>query len=251
MGLPSCSCTASAHPHATGTRSRAPAATTGGIAPDLLGFGRSPKPRHCGYAVPDHLDALLTVVSDGALVVGHSTGAVLAAALAAQNPCKARGLLLIGLPIYPDDVTARREIARLGFLARMSVEQRSAARMLCGLMCTFRPLAMVVARLLATDVPRAVAADCVRHTWRSYSQTLERVVIGHGPALDLFATACPTLLLHGRNDRVAPPWYVEELAARAASSRSGVTARIVDGDHHLPLRRPDIVASAIAELASP
>lgn len=40
------------------------------IAADLLGFGHSPKPRRCGYALEDHVEALAPLVPPGALVVG-------------------------------------------------------------------------------------------------------------------------------------------------------------------------------------
>jgi alpha-beta hydrolase superfamily lysophospholipase len=54
-----------------------------GVAPDLLGFGRSPKPADFSYSVGEHLDTLAPLLEDRIVVVGHSTGAILAAALAA------------------------------------------------------------------------------------------------------------------------------------------------------------------------
>ena len=215
-----------------------------GIAPDLLGFGRSPKPRSASYDIDDHVDALLPLVPDGAVVVGHSTGAVIAAAIAARAPAK----VLIGLPLYPDEATAREEIARLGLLARLTVEGHYGARVLCDLMCVFRPLARAAAWLLASSVPRAVAADGVRHTWRSYSRTLERVVVGHRPSGDLRNSRCPVLLLHGEADAVVPAEHLGAFASALSSLRSPITYRIVPGDHHLPLRRPEAVRSAIDEL---
>lgn len=49
-----------------------------GVAPDLLGFGRSPAPADAAYDVGTHLDALAPVLEPGSLLVGHSTGPVLA-----------------------------------------------------------------------------------------------------------------------------------------------------------------------------
>ena len=219
-----------------------------GIAPDLLGFGRSPKPRHASYDLEDHVSAVLPFVGDSAVVVGHSTGAVIACGVAARAPAKVLALLLVGLPLYPDEVTARQDIARLGLLARLTVQQHTAARLLCGLMCTFRPAAMAAAWLLPSGVPRAVAADGVRHTWRSYSRTLEEVVVRHRPDPKLRSARCPVLLLHGDADAVAPAGQVEALAAEQSSPQSRLTCRIVRGDHHLPLRRPDVVNDAVSDL---
>ena len=219
-----------------------------GIAPDLLGFGRSPKPRRASYDVDDHVHAILRLVPDGAVVVGHSTGAVIAAAVAARAPTKVRGLLLISPPLYPDAVTAREEIARFGLLARLTVQQHHSARVLCSLMCAFRPAAMAAAWLLASNVPRAVAADGVRHTWRSYSRTLEQVVVRHRATADLRASQCEVILLHGDEDAVVPAGHLHAFVSGLSSP--AITCRVVSGDHHLPLRRPDVVNSAIAELLS-
>ncbi|MGH8777394.1 MAG: alpha/beta fold hydrolase [Jiangellaceae bacterium] len=219
-----------------------------GIAPDLLGFGRSPKPRTAAYDVAVHVESLLPVVPDGSVVVGHSTGAVLAAALAACFPEKVDGLLLLGLPAYPDEATARFEIAQLGTLASLTVDARLVARVACELMCAFRPLAMLATRLLARNVPADVAVDGVRHTWPSYSRTLDRVTVGHRAADDLLEVCCPVVLMHGRDDPVAPPSLTRALASALVSAGRQVTYREVDGDHHLALRRVDVVAAAVTGL---
>ncbi|MGQ0744857.1 MAG: alpha/beta fold hydrolase [Acidimicrobiales bacterium] len=57
-----------------------------GIAPDLVGFGRSPKPPDGACDVEHHLAPIRPLMSPGAIVVGHSTGPILAAALAAAAP---------------------------------------------------------------------------------------------------------------------------------------------------------------------
>lgn len=102
-----------------------------GVAPDLLGFGRSLKPAGSSYSVEEHLDALAPLLEDGSVVVGHSTGAILAAALAARERERVAALLLVGLPALPDAATARAEIGRLGLLARLTVEGNSLARTVC------------------------------------------------------------------------------------------------------------------------
>ena len=89
-------------------------------APDLLGFGRSPRPVDARYDVDEHLERLVPLVPPGSVVVAHSTGAVLAAALAARRPDLVRSLLLIGAPLYADVPEARREVRRLGPLARVT-----------------------------------------------------------------------------------------------------------------------------------
>lgn len=221
------------------------------IAPDLLGFGRSPAPPDVTYDVACHLTGLEQFVADGMVVVGHSTGALLAAALAAAHPQEVRGLLLVGLPAFPDAATARAEVGRLGMLARLTVEERLAGRLLCNAMCRLRPVAIAAAPLLVRGLPREVAADGARHTWSSYSRTLRHVVIAHRVSGDLHHVAAPITVLHGREDRTAPLHHVHELVDELRSAGRNAQLDVVDGDHHLPVRQPDLVAAAIAAAQGP
>ena len=215
-------------------------------APDLLGFGRSPNPPDASYDVECHLAALAPHLPPRAVVVAHSTGAILAAALAARRPEAVAGLLLVGLPAYPDEGSARRAIGGLGLLARLTVENSPAARVLCETMCRFRPLAMALAPWVVRDLPPSIASDGTRHTWLSYSRTLVRVVVEHRVADDLRAAPPPVTLLHGRGDRAAPLAFVETLVDRSAGTGPFPQLEVVDGDHHLAVRRPDLVAEVLA-----
>lgn len=216
------------------------------VAPDLLGFGLSPKPAGA-YGASQHVAALAAVVPDGAVLVGHSTGAILAAALAAAKPGKARALVLVGLPAFPDAATARAELGRLGPLARWSVSRPWVAWVLCQLICGVRPLAVATAPLLLRDVPPSVAADGARHRWRSFRGTLEGVVVGHRVLPDLVAAGQPVVFVHGRADADAPIALVEDLAAALLRGGVPVERVFVDGGHHLPIHRPDVVAGVVEQ----
>lgn len=219
------------------------------IVPDLLGFGRSPAPPAASYDITGHLESLAPLVDEGTTVVGHSVGAILAAALAAAHPRRVVNVLLVGLPAFPDEATARAEIGRLSMLARLTVEEHPAARWLCAAMCRMRPLAIAAAPLMARDMPRRVAADGARHTWQSYSRTLRHVVVEHRVRTDLARVTAPITFIHGRQDRTAPTPWVRALATELRQSGQRVRLTEVDGDHHLPLRRPEVLARAIDQLA--
>lgn len=215
------------------------------IAPDLLGFGRSPAPSEASYDVGCHLAALRPLLREKTVVVGHSTGSMLAGALARAHPELVKGLVLVSLPAYPDEETARREIGRIGLLAKLTVEGRFSARVVCEVMCHLRPLAIAASSVLIRDMPRQVAADGARHTWPSYSRTLHEVVAGHPVLPDLRSLECPISLLHARGDQVAPIEYVETIASEVKATEF----RQVDGDHHLPVRHPALVADFIRRAA--
>jgi pimeloyl-ACP methyl ester carboxylesterase len=215
------------------------------VAPDLLGFGRSPAPPEATYDVTCHLAALTPLLTGPTVVVGHSAGAILAVALARSHPEQIRGLVLAGLPVFPSPAAARAEVGSLSLLARLAVEERPAARWLCAAMCHVRPLAIAAAPLLAPGLPRRVAADGARHTWRSFSQTLQHVVVEHAVGADIERIRVPVELVHGQDDPTASLERVRALAAARQDRGQHITLTVAPGGHHLPLSRPDMVAQAI------
>lgn len=215
-------------------------------APDLLGFGGSPSPPEADYDVDCHLGALAPHLPSRAVVVAHSTGAILAAALAARQPERVTSMLLLGLPAYPDEATARRSVGELGLLARLTVDGNPAARRLCQTMGRFRSLAIALAPLVVRDLPPSIASDGARHTWPSYSTTLRHVVVEHRATDDLRSPLMPVTLLHGRNDRTAPLHFVQALVDASERGPSAPRLLVADGDHHLAVRRPGFVADALA-----
>ena len=217
-----------------------------GIAPDLLGFGRSPAPHGAAFDVDCHLAALEPHIPPGSLIVAHSAGAILAAALAARRPDLTARMVLLGLPNYRDAAAARAGVGRLGVLARLTATGNPVARMVCRTMCKWRPLAIGLAPHLRRDLPAAVARDGARHTWASYHGTLEHVVIDHRAGPDLLRANVPTLLLHGSDDRAAPLRAVLELAESARAVAAPIELEVLTGDHHLALRHPDLVTAAIS-----
>ncbi|KAI9093694.1 hypothetical protein K1719_027143 [Acacia pycnantha] len=76
------------------------------IAVDLLGFGRSPKPRNCSYTLKDHVGMIeKSVVEPLNLssfhVVAHSMGCLVALALAARYPDRVKSITLVAPPYFP------------------------------------------------------------------------------------------------------------------------------------------------------
>jgi len=63
------------------------------------------------------------------------------------------------------------------------------------------------------------------------------VVVEHRIVEDLERTTAPVRFIHGRSDSEAPLEYVEAIAAQGPHAE--VVA--VDGDHHLALRRSEVL----------
>lgn len=211
-----------------------------------MGFGRSPAPPDAAYDVDCHVRHLLSLVDEPVVIVGHSTGGVIAAALATRLPELVRHLVLVGLPAFPDEVTAREEIGRLGLLARLTAEGRGSARWLCQAMCRLKPLAVALAPMVIRDLPPSVASDAARHTWLSYRRTLERLVLEHRCRPDVLAGRSPVSLVHGDRDRTAPPAHVLDLhGALMSADRQTTLSVIAGGDHHVAVRRPRAVGPVV------
>jgi pimeloyl-ACP methyl ester carboxylesterase len=115
-------------------------------------------------------------------------------------------------------------------------------------MCALRPIAMALGPLVIRDVPREIVRDGARHTWTSYSRTLCRVVVEHRVLPDLRSLRARTVLLHGRSDEEAPPGHLQDALEAAHAFGTSAELELVDGDHHLPVRRPELVASALSRV---
>ena len=156
-----------------------------------------------------------------------------------------------GLPVFADEATARRHVGRLGLLARLTAQGNPLARTLCIAMCRLRPLATAIAPLVIRDLRPSIAADGALHTWASYHRTLERVVLAHRVLDDLRSAELPVILLHGERDRAAPFQQVRALVDELQATGVVAELHVVDGDHHLAVRCPSVVAQGLGQLLGP
>jgi len=211
------------------------------VVPDLLGFGRSPRPTG-GYGPDEHADAVAatlrgaTVGNAPALVVGHSVGALVALRLAVRHPSLVAGVIGFGPPIYRDYSEARHHLAHLGPLARLFGLDTRWAELACTLLCQHhRRTAARLAARLRPDLPAALSADAVEHSWESFSETLARVVLAADAARWLDQIDVPVRVIAGSDDPLADIPFLEELAQRHAGLDLAVWP---DAGHDLPLTDP-------------
>ncbi|MED6218322.1 hypothetical protein PIB30_025725 [Stylosanthes scabra] len=76
------------------------------IAIDLLGFGKSPKPRDCNYTLKEHVEIIERSVIqplqlDTFHLVAHSMGCIIALAIAAKHPTSVKSITLVAPPYSP------------------------------------------------------------------------------------------------------------------------------------------------------
>jgi pimeloyl-ACP methyl ester carboxylesterase len=178
------------------------------IAPDLLGFGESPKPLDIDYSTDDNvavLDATLTDlgITNRFLLFGYSLGGVIAVHYAATHPERLRRLFLLSTPFYlPPEAYSKS-----GF----GLEYAQAM--------LFTWMWKVIGRQKDRDTPvyelaagklRSVAEDFMRagdisQHWDIMARTLENTISRATIIDDLPKLTMPTVFALGVRDPIVRP----------------------------------------------
>lgn len=192
------------------------------IAPDIVGFGFTERPSDVTYDLPtwtSHAVGVLDALGiQRAHVVGNSFGGSLAMSLAIHHPDRVDRLVLMGaagvpfeLPAgldavwgYEPSVDAMEELLEIfahdrGLVGRDLAELRYRASIRPGVQEAFSSM---------FPAPRQQALDAITH----------RVE-------DIAAITAPTLIVHGRDDRVIPPSNATDLLALIDDSQAHLFGR--------------------------
>lgn len=217
------------------------------LVPDLAGFGRSVGVQE-GFGPKDHADLVAATLveaglAQGPVIVGaHSLGCLVALHLARRHPRLVAGIVALSPPLYADEARARRCLARANPLLRLFVTDPRLAEVVCRWMCRHRDLAAGLGRVVWPSLPTPLAEDRFKHTYRSYSQTLAKVIVA-AVAEKLFDDVMvPVHLVAGDADRVIDLPFLEGLAQRRGDVNLSVQPK---AGHELPLSHPEWCRSAI------
>jgi len=226
-------------------------ALTGGVAPDLLGFGRSDKPGSLSYSlesyvtfVEDFLDALeLPAVR----LVGHGWGAAIGLLFAQRHPDRVQRLAIIdAIPLLPEfrwpPIARRLRSPGLGELLMGSVNRR------------------VLARLLrrGSASPDAWSSARIDSVWEHFDQGTQRAILRLQRSVDepwlaaagdgLQRLQQPALVVWGEQD----PWLDPSFADAYGRHLGAATVERIPGAGHWPwLDRPELTARLSAFVAGP
>jgi pimeloyl-ACP methyl ester carboxylesterase len=221
---------------------------TGGLAPDLIGFGRSGKGGHLDYS-PEGLtgfvkDLLSELGAEPTSVVGHGWGGALALLLAQQDPSRVKRLVLIdAVPLL--DGFSWHGPARVW------------RRPLIGELVMGATPRWLLARELrkATVRPDAWTAPRLEEVWDQFDQGTQRALLRLHRAADerrlaelgrgLGTVTAPALVVWGEND----PWFSPQFAdAYGAALPDATVERIPDAGHWPWLDQPRVI-DRVAEWA--
>jgi 3-oxoadipate enol-lactonase len=188
------------------------------IRPDLPGSGRTP-PQESTTTIEGFVDGLLRLARrlelDRAHLVGHSMGTIICQHLAVQAPRLVRSLVLFGPLLAPPDT------------ARQGLKDRAKKARSEG-MAGIADAILQAATSADTRRNQPVAAALVREMLmrqdpEGYARSCEALAAAE--AADVRQIGCPTLLVTGDEDAVAPPSGARLLAERIDGARLSVLNR--------------------------
>jgi pimeloyl-ACP methyl ester carboxylesterase len=213
------------------------------IAPDLLGHGRSAKPRgdySLGAFASGVRDLLLALGHDKATVVGHSLGGGIAMQFAYQYPERCDRLVLVSSGGLGREVHLLLRAATLPgseiVLPLLNSEKvRDAGRFVTA------ALDRIGIRLSPdiTEVARGASSMPDGEARRAFLATLRAVIDERGQRVDArdrlyLAEAMPTLIVWGARDPVIPV----EHGAEAHEEMPGSRFEVLDAGHFPQLEQP-------------
>ena len=203
---------------------------------DPLGFGDSPKP-WSRYTVDSHVDALYQTLKNEKrfVLIGHSMGTLLSIAYAARHPGQVERLVLLSVPFFGSAKEAHRFFDSQPIPFGWFFSNMVLAAVIC--MITRRIFGWLVP-YFRRDLPREVATDIVKHSWRSFTSSFWEVVCNYNAKRDADKLgALPILCIHGDQDNTAPLTGAMALA----NGRKNWQIHVLDGvDHHPWLRALEI-----------
>lgn len=207
------------------------------IAIDLLGFGKSPKPRLTDYSLETHSQAVITTLKDIVLpdkitLVGHSMGGLIASRISALLPEMIADVVLFNMPIYTGAPQARETLHATSRLYRTMLYSPLGR---VGLPLIKYTAASPFVRL-APKTLRPVIRSSSRSSHASRKKSL-RHTIEQTNAIELLSSIpVRTRMVQGTYDRII---YRENLTRHTASIEKTTAITWVETGHHTPAFRPN------------
>lgn len=205
---------------------------------DLLGFGKSPKPRRSRYDYEAHLASIEATLEHLDIkrpftLVGHSMGSLLALRYATLNEQNVRKLLLINMPVMLGKKEVKSEILRTSFLHKVGLSSWTHRLVWAG----FKTLHRLRALPPALRMKLRDNAYFFQHNAESRIRSFQRVIAAARADADLAMVNVRTQVISGLADRKV---YLDNLA-RTAGINPNVALETIATGHHIPCRYPNAV----------
>ena len=214
------------------------------VALDLLGFGKSPKPRRSQYDYNAHIasiDATLAHlgITQPFTLVGHSMGSLIALRYARLHENRVSKLILVNMPVMLGRRQVREEIVDTSIAYRYGLRPYT-HRIAWAIFKTLYRL-----RLLSRQNVKRLKENAYffQHSPLSRIRSFQRVISDARTDIDLNLVRVQTLVLSGLEDRKI---YIENLRDNISLSPT-VALEDVPAGHHIPCVMPALLAKRLAD----
>lgn len=210
---------------------------------DLLGYGRSPKPR-INYTPEVHIAALHATLKHHGIatpfaMAGLSMGTLLALEYARRWPEEVVKVLCIGFPYYKDEKEARASL-RGSAWARLAMESPALGYVLAGMVMGVGRRSKRIAGAFSRIYTPEMAQDSARGTYHAFRTGLLACMV-YNRADKLLAETAVTKqhYLHGALDR----WTTAESIKKVLSKRLNCQLTLLPGaEHNTVITAPEATA---------
>ena len=195
-----------------------------GIAVDLLGFGRSPRPDWLEYSAKTQARSLartltLLGVRRNVIIVGHSMGALVAIHYAKTHPKFVDSLVLCSPPLYRTQATGETRRATVdAVLIGAYRRARKNPKLLLPFLKTATKYGLINESFSVTD-----------ETFPSYIAALEAAVINQSAIVELSDLRIPVHIIRGRFD----PVVLAEPIKWIASRQPNIQVKTINAGHEV------------------
>ena len=209
------------------------------VALDLLGHGKSPKPKNIEYTYQDHIDAIHhTLDSLGVkppfVLAGHSMGALLSLRYTQTHPQDVSRLLLLNPPMFASPKEAYSQIVQTSLHYRLFLFSRIKNHL-------WKVLQIIPRNPLPTRHPLSLT-DMLRAGSAARTGSLYNVIFQGNVFDEVRDISAPTMLIIGQKDRSI---YLEN--AQQIEWPSHVDIRVNKFGHHGAALKPELGEKYINE----
>jgi pimeloyl-ACP methyl ester carboxylesterase len=167
------------------------------IAIDLLGFGESPKPIDCEYAVEDHIRYLRKTIKKLKIrkpyrIVGHSMGSIIAARYCRYYPDGIKEVYLLSLPLYFKNIELHNAL---------SIRHTNLYLGLYESLANKKNFTINVSKYLRKMLKIGDGIDVNEANWNSFRLSLKNTIINQDTYDDISNLSIPVNVIYGDLDQ--------------------------------------------------
>ncbi|XP_022633480.1 probable lysophospholipase BODYGUARD 5 isoform X2 [Vigna radiata var. radiata] len=216
---------------------------------DLLGFGKSPKPRDCSYTLQDHVEMIeksvvLPLEMTTFHLVAHSMGCIIALALAAKYPKNVKSITLVAPPYTSSEgdaclnalsmLAGKKLWSPLSFGSSFMSWYEHLGRTVCLVYCRNHRIWESILKFITRrrDL-HFLTTDMTRHTHHSAWSSMHNVLCGGAKFVDSYLIILTRVgvrinVIQGEKDQVVPMECCSKFELKAPNAEINI---IPNADH--------------------